>query len=179
MGAQGIRRPEHDPEFTALFETAYPSAVRLGQRMLGTTAAGEDVASEALARAYARWRTVRRHPAPEAWVLRTATNLAIDQLRRRRSVAAEAPIDDPADAVAVRLALANALAHLSRRQQAVVSLRYLADLSERDVAAALSISPGTVKSMLSRGLAHLRDELGTTPFGELDAHPEPRTPSTS
>lgn len=160
----GDPRTERDAEFEALFDAVYPRVVALGQRMLGSKAAGEDLASEALARAYARWRSVRRHPAPDAWVLRTATNLAIDQLRRKRPRSAETPIDSPEDAIAIRLALADAMARLSNRQRTVVTLRYLADLSERDVAAALSISPGTVKSTLSRGLANLRTDLGSDDF---------------
>lgn len=160
----GGPRAERDTEFEALFDAVYPRVVALGQRMLGSKAAGEDLAAEALARAFARWRSVRRHPAPDAWVLRTATNLAIDQLRRKRPRTAETPIDSPEDAVAIRLALADAMARLSNRQRTVVTLRYLADLSERDVAAALSISPGTVKSTLSRGLANLRTDLGNGDF---------------
>lgn len=159
--------PEEDPAFAALFDAVYPRAVRLGVRMLGSSAAGEDLAAEALARAYARWRSVRRHPAPDAWVLRTATNLAIDELRRRpRPLSAAEPVAGPEDAVALRLALAHALASLSRQQRTIVTLRYLADLSEADVATALSISPGTVKTHLSRGLARLRAELRGP---ELDA----------
>jgi len=157
--------PEHDPAFTELFDSAYPRAVRLGQRLLGTRAAGEDLAAEAFARAYARWGSVRRHPAPDAWVLRTATNLAIDQLRRSAPVSAEAPVADPADAVALRLALASALASLSRQQRTVVTLRYLADLPEHDVAIALGISVGSVKTHLSRGLDRLRRDAGPGGLG--------------
>ena len=170
--------PEHDPAFTELFDSAYPRAVRLGQRLLGTRAAGEDLAAEAFARAYARWGSVRRHPAPDAWVLRTATNLAIDQLRRSAPVSAEAPVADPADAVALRLALASALASLSRQQRTVVTLRYLADLPEHDVAIALGISVGSVKTHLSRGLDRLRRDAGPGGLGVGGLGVDTATPGT-
>jgi RNA polymerase sigma factor (sigma-70 family) len=54
------------------------------------------------------------------------------------------------------------LATLSRRQREVIVLRFLADLPEADVARALGCSVGSVKQHSSRGLANLRNSLGTT-----------------
>jgi RNA polymerase sigma factor (sigma-70 family) len=56
--------------------------------------------------------------------------------------------------------LGMALHSLPSRQRAVVVLRYLSDLSETQVAEALSMAPGTVKSHTHRGLAALRQRLG-------------------
>ena len=65
------------------------------------------------------------------------------------------------DRVADADVLERALAQLPARQRAVVVLRIVDDLSERDVASVLGCSAGTVKSHLSRGLARLRDALAS------------------
>src|SRR5207302_1655954 len=85
-------------------------------------------------RALVRWRRVSRLPYREPWVMRVAANVAIDMARRRRPLTQTAEVvDDATDAVALRAALSAALAALSRRQREVVSLRYVAGLSERPV----------------------------------------------
>jgi RNA polymerase sigma factor (sigma-70 family) len=90
-----------------------------------------------------------------------ATNLAIDQYRRRQRSRAQDTIEPAAiDAVdARRIDLYRALDTLTRRQRDVVVLRYIADLSEADTADALGCAPGTVKSHATRGLAALRAAL--------------------
>lgn len=50
----------------------------------GDRDAAQDLVDEAFARAWASWRTVSRHPAPAAWVVRTALNVSISRWRRRR-----------------------------------------------------------------------------------------------
>ena len=73
------------------------------------------------------------------------------------------PDGDPAAAVAVRersAELRAAMAHLEERDRTVLGLRYLLDLSEREMAAVLGCRPGTVKSRLSRALEKLREEVG-------------------
>jgi RNA polymerase sigma-70 factor (sigma-E family) len=151
-------------DFDSFFFRTLPRLERLSTRILGRDPAAEDVAVEALARAYAHWDSLQRMEKPEAWVFRVATNLALDLIRRRRPL--PAPGHDQAgpggDDVALRLALIAALRHLTRRQQEVVVLRYIADLPENEVASALRMSLGTVKSHLHRAMPKLRDELGPT-----------------
>ena len=67
---------------------------------------------------------------------------------------------DLEDSTTLRLALADALRRLPKRQREAIALRYLSDLSEADTAAALGIAPGSVKVHVHRGLASLRDQLG-------------------
>ena len=67
---------------------------------------------------------------------------------------------DPAEAAVTRIALAQALRRLPRRQRDVVVLRYLADLSEADVAASLGVSAGSVKQHAHRAVDALRRALG-------------------
>jgi RNA polymerase sigma-70 factor (sigma-E family) len=153
------------------FDEAFPDlaalAYRVAFRLLGNRAEAEDVAQEALARAYARWRRVRDHAAP--WVARVAANLALDQLRakaRRQQV--DLPVDaasGSAERAALdRMELARLLESLPTRQREVVVMRYLADRSEADTAEALGTSVGSVKRHAHRGLATLR-----TAWAGLDA----------
>jgi RNA polymerase sigma factor (sigma-70 family) len=104
------------------------------------------------------WRRVRDHATP--WVVRVATNLALDRLRVRGRVesgpAREHAVDDATSSAVLRVTLARQLASLPRRQRDVVALRYLADLSEADVAQVLGVSTGSVKRHAHRGLAALR-----------------------
>jgi RNA polymerase sigma-70 factor (sigma-E family) len=154
---------DFEDQFDALAAVAY----RVAHRLLGEREDAEDVAQEALARAYARWPSVAGHA--EAWVARVATNLAIGRYRTRRRGAAD--VGPPAreghgagvaDALVVdRLGLVDALRRLPRRQREVLVLRYLADLTEQDVADALGTSVGTVKQHAHRATTRLRVELAT------------------
>jgi RNA polymerase sigma-70 factor (sigma-E family) len=144
-----------DAAYPALFRRAYRTAYRL----LGSRAEAEDVAQEALTRALMRWRRVEEYAEP--WVVRTATNLAIDVVRRGKRRAGEVNDRTAGDLfVDDRMDLVRALMTLPRRQREVVVLRYLGDFSESDVASALGLGHGTVKSHASRGLATLRTALG-------------------
>lgn len=121
-----------------------------------------DAVHEALARAYARWDDVSRYANPAGWVYRVALNWARSRLRQRvrevltarpaRGVVEEMP--SPSDP-AVDLALRG----LPVEQRAVVVLRLYLDWSVDDVAGALDVAPGTVKSRLSRALGRLRERL--------------------
>jgi RNA polymerase sigma-70 factor (sigma-E family) len=145
------------------FEEAFPDLYRLAYRVsfrvLGDRGDAEDVAQEALARAHLRW--ARLWERPEGWIVTVATNLSIDRHRRRRRVSnlGSEPLALVDAHQSERIDLARALRRLPRRQREVVVLRYLADWSERDVAIALAVSVGAVKSHASRGLAALRHHL--------------------
>jgi RNA polymerase sigma-70 factor (sigma-E family) len=148
--------------FDDAFPDLYRLAYRVSFRLLGDRGDAEDAAQEAMARSHVHWARLHEHP--EGWVVRVATNLAIDRLRRRRH-----PPTTSGEHVALvdvhlpeRVDLARALRRLTRRQREVVVLRYLADWPELDVARALGCSVGSVKVHASRGLAALRKELGDT-----------------
>jgi len=146
--------------FEDAFDGLLRRALAAARRVLGDGPAAEDVAAEALARTYAHWPRVSGLAHREAWVARVAVNLAIDQVRRRRSLVglvADASRSD--DAAVDRLLLLAAVGRLPRRQREVVVLAYLSDASEADVAALLGISAGTVKSHLHRALQSLRSTL--------------------
>lgn len=144
-------------EFEAAYADLRLAAYRAAFRLLGDREIAEDVAAETLTRGYARWPEVSDHALP--WVIRVASNLALDHGRRRaresdRKVLIDRATPDPQ--LEERLDLQRALASLPRRQREVVVLRFLGDFSEQATASALGIDPGTVKSHTSRALARLR-----------------------
>jgi RNA polymerase sigma-70 factor (sigma-E family) len=156
--------PVRDEEFRAFYERMHDRALRTARRLVGIEAVAEDLSAEALARAYARWHQVRSHPNPDAWLLRVVGNLAIDHVRRERRSGpqpqGEAAAPDRTDDHAVlRVDLARAVHKLSGRQQEVVVMRYLADLSEDEVATSLGMSTGSVKTHLSRASGRLRNHM--------------------
>jgi RNA polymerase sigma-70 factor (sigma-E family) len=154
------RRRDHEASFREAFAELFPLAYRVAWRLLGNAAAAEDVAAEALARAFARWPHVRALPYRDAWVLRVAANLSLDALRRRPPQLDPQHARDPSDAAATRLALGAALRALPPRQRDAVVLRYLHGYSEAEVASVLGVAPGTVKTHVRRGLDALRSRLG-------------------
>lgn len=156
--------------FEEAFDDLFVRAFRVARRILGDAATAEDVAAEALARAFAHWRKIGDQPWREGWVVRVATNLALDVGRGRNRMTDAEILDEGRedDDVAVRLALVDAMARLPKRQREVVALRHLAGLSEAETAAALKVSTGSVKTHLHRGLAALRTRLGPEVPAELE-----------
>jgi RNA polymerase sigma factor (sigma-70 family) len=145
-----MQRPRFDDEFRDLAGLAY----RVAYRILGDRATSQDIAQESLARAYQRWTKISDYR--EAWVARVAGNMAIDEIRRRKPSPIDARRTDAEVLMIERIDLQRALLRLPKRQREAVVLRYIADLSEADVAALLGCSPGTIKSHLNRGTTRLR-----------------------
>jgi RNA polymerase sigma-70 factor (ECF subfamily) len=147
-------------DFDRFFRRVFPKTVAVAQRVTGDRAAAEDAALEALAKAHFRWDKIGAEPYREVWVLRVAVNEAIRRLPRPRMAPPRLETSDLADEVALRQTLTAALRKLPRRQCEVVVLRYLLGLSETQVAEALNISHGTVKTHLRRGISGLRETVG-------------------
>jgi RNA polymerase sigma-70 factor (sigma-E family) len=150
------RHDRYEAHFDALAAIAY----RVAFRILGDREEARDVAQEAMARAYARWRRI--HGYAEPWVARVAANLALG-IVRKAGARPVSPGDEPADvaadvaaSVADRRLLVNALRDLPARQRDTLILRFVADLPEADVARLLGCSVGTVKSQAHRALQRLR-----------------------
>lgn len=124
----------------------------------------EDVVQTALARCYTAWDRVQRAGDVDAYVYRTLLNTWASSRRRRwwgEQPTEEVPDEASPDSTVrsdLRLTLARALADLSTEHRQVLVLRYVADLSEAQVAAALGISAGTVKSRIARAIARIDTE---------------------
>jgi RNA polymerase sigma factor (sigma-70 family) len=140
---------------------------------VGDEEAARELVDEAFARAWASWRTVSRHPAPQAWVVRTALNVGVSRWRRRRrEVTVPAPagvVDRPAlsgPSSMVDPQIMAALMRLPARQRQVVALRLILDLDTARTAEELHIAPGTVMAHLGRAMAALRKDLQPEPQQE-------------
>jgi RNA polymerase sigma-70 factor (sigma-E family) len=162
-----------DVAISALYAAHWRGLVRLAWLLVHDQQVAEDVAQEAFVATYRRWSSLR---SPEAAVpyLRTATvNGSRSALRKRgvreRYAAARAAGPDPerhvdsAETVALvahhRAEVLAVLDDLPTRQREVLVLRYYVDLAEADIADAMGISRGAVKSHASRGMAALRTTL--------------------
>jgi RNA polymerase sigma-70 factor (ECF subfamily) len=156
-----VRSRVRDETFSAAFEELFRRAGIVAFRILGDNASAEEIAAEALARAYEHWHRIADLPYRDGWVLRVASNLAIDRARRRRPEVPAPGAVQVEDLVVLRLALVDALSRLPTRQREVVALRHLSGLSEVEIAATLGIAQGSVKTHLRRALEALRRQLGT------------------
>ena len=155
------------PDFAEFYRRSKDECLFTVLVSVGDHDLAQDLVAEAFARAWARWRTVGRHPAPAAWVVRTALNAHVSRWRRRRR---EVPMADPgglADRATagetfggpVDPRIMAALLRLPERQRQVVALRLFLDLDTARTAAALGIAPGTVQAHLGRAIAALRADL--------------------
>jgi RNA polymerase sigma-70 factor (sigma-E family) len=154
-------------DFASFYEAARDDCLRTVYASVGDLDTAQDMVAEAFVRAWASWRKVSRHPAPRAWVVRTALNASVSSWRKRRR---DRPLADddgirgangpaPAPADPVDGALMAMLLRLPARQREVIALRIFLDLDTAGTAKVLGIAPGTVKAHLSRGLTAVREEL--------------------
>src|SRR4029077_844433 len=80
------------PDFAEFYRRSKDECLFAVLVSVGDRDTAQDLVAEAFARAWARWRTVGRHPAPAAWVVRTALNAHVSRWRRHRR---EVPLADP------------------------------------------------------------------------------------
>jgi RNA polymerase sigma factor (sigma-70 family) len=146
------------PPFQVLLERHSEDVWRMLRAMVGAQAA-EDCFQETFLAALRAYPRLRADSAPRAWLLTIAHNKAIDHLRasrRERTAELDAAGEDPpvADAAVWR-----AVAELAPRQRAAVALRYIGDLSHREIAAAIGCSEEASRRSLHDGLETLRRKL--------------------
>lgn len=161
-----------DEDFTAFVLARSARLVHFARMLCGDAGLAEDLVQTALEKAYLRWDRIELGD-PFAYVRQAVVNQHLSWVRRRpwreRPSGSAAELDeqigfslsgrtaaDPSASVERRVAITGALATLTRRERAVVVLRYVEDLTEAQTAATLGIAPGTVKSANSRALQKLR-----------------------
>ncbi len=155
-----------DRALAELYAGHYGRLVRLGVLLVRDQALAEDIVQDAFVAVHQRWRRIDQGNAP-AYLARTVVNRSRSALRHRSVVVRHrpdplpdgAPADTDVLAAERRGRVLDALADLPTRQREVLVLRYYLDFSERDIANALGISQGAVKSHASRGAASLRQTL--------------------
>ena len=143
---------EHERLFQALY------------LLTGDVQEADDLAQEALLRAYERWDRVGSMDSPAGYVYRTALNLHRSRLRalvvRARRVFAAVPTDDPSAAVATSHDVQRALAQLPHGQQEALILVEWLGLGSEEAGRVLGIDASSVRGRLHRGRATLRELLG-------------------
>jgi len=151
--------------FAAFVAARWRPLLRTSYLLTGDEGRAEDLLQTALAKLWLSWGRVNED-APEAYVRKILANTSASWWRRRwhgekpTEVIPEVRAgDDIAGAVADRDELRSVLSVLTPRQRAVIVLRYAEDMTEQQVADALGVSVGTVKTLSSRALARLRGDL--------------------
>lgn len=135
-----------------VFRREYDAMLRLAHLITGSTEAAEDVVQESFVRLCRNWD---RAAQPGAY-LRTVVVSRCRSWQRRRILERQPQPRPPTPAAGGDAReLLDALARLGARQRAALVLRFYADLSEAEVAQALGCRPGTVKSLVHRGLRNL------------------------
>ncbi|MGY1723917.1 SigE family RNA polymerase sigma factor [Blastococcus sp. SYSU DS0533] len=156
---------ERDEAFTRYVDERWPVLVRSAVLLGCARPEAEDLVQTALVRCYVAWDKVGSAANRDAYVYRVLVNCHHDSRRRRwwgERPTAEVPdvaTDDGTAQVDDADAVRRALARLSPAHREVVVLRYYAHLGEQQIADALRIAPGTVKSRLSRALTQLQADL--------------------
>ncbi len=166
MGADRVEATRVEIEFgdfDDFFRAHHPAVVRSLSLALGNDQLGRDAASEGFAKALQRWGRVSQFDNPQGWVYRVGLNWGRSRWRRtRREVSDQVTSDarrsmvdpEPHDP-----RLVPAVRGLSVEHRSVIIARFYLDWSEQQIADALGIRPGTVKSRLSRALERLAAEL--------------------
>jgi RNA polymerase sigma-70 factor (sigma-E family) len=158
---------ELDASFDEFVLRGSARLLRSAYLLTGDRGHAEDLLQVALVRTARHWDRAR--DAPAAFAYRVLINLVHDRHRRVTRRVVEEPLDDQdpagqwvanhADPVIDRDAIIRAVKLLAPRQREVVVLRFFADLSVSETAAAIGSSPGSVKTHSSRALARLRELL--------------------
>ena len=152
------------PVFEDFFRAEYPRTVKALYLLTGSLAEAEDLAQEALARAYERWDRVRAMESPGGYVYRTAVNLNRKRLRRLAG-AARRIFDRPSEADAMAAVDARSetiqlLMTLPRGQREALVLVEWLGVNSEEAGRLLGIRPASVRSRIHRARILLRERFG-------------------
>ncbi len=170
MALPDVPTPAHADELVAaLHREQYGALVRLAGLLLHDRGASEEVVQDAFVQLHLRWRRLRDPEKAAAWLRSAVLNGARSRLRHlevgRRHASRTSPVGGHESAEDVALARGShqgvvaALQALPPRQREAVVLRYYLDLSEAEMATAMGVSAGSVKTHLHRGLAALHTRI--------------------
>jgi len=140
--------------FDAFFSVESPKMLRLAVGLVDLPERAEEIVQDAFEKTLLAWPRLRE---PGAFLRTAVVNGCRSELRRRRVMRRHPypPAGTETLGEADR-ALLDAVARLSPRRRIAVTLRFYADMSEAQIGDAMGVRPGTVKSLISRGLDDLR-----------------------
>jgi RNA polymerase sigma-70 factor (sigma-E family) len=142
-----------------------PEGIRLAYLLTGDRALAEDLVQEAFARFVGRFKHLRQPEAFGPYLRRTIINLSRSHFRHAKVERAfiekerRAPSHGSSGSEDLDQTLHEALLRLPERQRAAIVLRFYEDLTDTDTAEVMRCRPGTVRSLVSRGMKSLRVEL--------------------
>jgi RNA polymerase sigma-70 factor (sigma-E family) len=151
-----------DPGFRDYVTARSRSLLRTAYLLTGNAADAEDLVQAVLAKTYLAWDRIEDRGALDGYVRRAMVNTHISWWRHRRveeyptDEIPDQPVADHASRSELQDTMRRAIDRLPQRMRAAVVLRYYEDMTEAEVAAALGVSLGTVKSTISRAVAKLR-----------------------
>jgi RNA polymerase sigma-70 factor (ECF subfamily) len=167
----GVTAPGWDEEFDAFFRAHARSLIGQAFLFTGDLAQAQDLANEALARAWERWGHVRALESSLAWTRRVLYNLAVSEWRRAKVRSRHGESPRPVEGPDVdALALADALRSLPELQRQAIVLHDAAGVGVREIARELGVPEGTIRSWLTRGRAALAAQLRLSDEGEGAEH---------
>jgi RNA polymerase sigma-70 factor (sigma-E family) len=153
-------------EFASFVRANTSALLRTAFLLTGNALTAEELVQDTLVRLYPKWHRVAAADIPLAYVRRAVANAFVNDRRRAHSrdvvldVLPERPYSyDGASVLADRDEAWGLLAAVSERQRAALVLRYFHDWTDAEIAEALDCRTGTVRSLISRGLATLRQQL--------------------
>jgi RNA polymerase sigma-70 factor (sigma-E family) len=149
---------------TEMYITHYRSLVRLAALLVRDVATAEEVVQDSFMAMHSAWRRLREDDKALSYLRQSVVNRSRSVLRHRVVVDRNAPKPAPdmpsaeqgALTLLERTAVVTALRSLPARQREALVLRYYGDLSEAQIASAMGISKGAVKSHTARAIASLR-----------------------
>lgn len=156
-------------DFPTWYRAEHPRLVATMTAVCRDAGVGRDVADEACARVLERWERVRQMESPGGWAYQVALNVARRRARRgrlERERLSRVPTATATGEGHWSIEFRDAFELLPPRERTAVLLRYVADLSQADVAAAMKVAPGTVAAALNSARQKLRVYLTDETTGE-------------
>lgn len=142
--------------FEELFTQRWARMVKLATLTTGSVALAEEVVQDAFVQLHGNWEEIEQ---PVPWLRVAVINRCHSWTRRQILERRHAIPANDTVAADDGIAMRDALAAVTPRQRAAIVLRFYEDLPEAEIANLLGCRPGTVKSLLTRGLRTLREEL--------------------
>jgi RNA polymerase sigma-70 factor (sigma-E family) len=140
--------------FAECYAELRPEMIRLAAAITGSPETAQDLVQDAFVRLHGAWARVHE---PRAYLRRAVVNACHSHHRRRRIERRHESMAGPESVDSLHAhELGDALDALPYRQRAALVLRFYLDLSDVDIASALRCRPGTVASLIHRGLEQLR-----------------------
>lgn len=157
---RAIVAPRGRAGFDELYAAHAPDARRIAYLLVGSRQTAEDITQDAFVRVLGRFGNLRKPEAFRSYLMRTVVSLTKNHHRRRSLERTQIGARPTASTMPERDDdVFDALKELPERQRVALVLRYCEDLSEKQTAEIMQTTPKAVKSLVTRGIAAMREEV--------------------